>query len=106
MARTPRRPAPPTLPVIPPGEVLDEEFLKPLGLSQNALARALGVPPARVNDVIHGRRSITPDTAVRLSIFFGTSIEFWINLQAHYDARVARRELRPAIERDVKPYAA
>jgi addiction module HigA family antidote len=90
---------------IPPGEVLSEEFLKPLGISQNALARAVEIPPARVNDLVHGRRAITADTAVRLAVFFGTSIDFWINLQAHYDARVARHELQPRLSRRIRPFA-
>ena len=96
----------PTLPPIPPGEVLAEEFLRPLGVSQNGLARAIGVPPARVNDIVHNRRAITADTAVRLSLFFGTSIDLWINLQAHYDTRVAREQLRPKLHRQIRPYAA
>ena len=94
------------LPPIPPGEVLAEEFMRPLRLSQNELARRLGVPPGRVNDLVHGRRAVTPDTAVRLAIYFGTSEAFWINLQAQHDARVARRDLRPMIEKQVRPHAA
>ena len=93
-------------PPIPPGTVLLEEFMRPLRLSQNELARRLGIPPGRVNDLVHGRRAITPDTAVRLAVYFGTSEAFWINLQAQYDARVARRELRPRIEKQLRPYAA
>ena len=96
----------PTAPLIPPGEVLLEEFLRPLGISQQELARRLSVPPGRVNNLVHGRRSITPDTAVRLSLYFGNSIEFWINLQAQHDARVARREVRPKLDRIVRPHAA
>ena len=80
--------------------------MKPLGISQNALARAIEVPPGRVNDLIHGRRAMTPDTAVRLSVFFGTSIDVWINLQAQYDAQVARRDLEPKLERCIRPFAA
>ena len=79
--------------------------MKPLGISQNALARALEIPPARVNDLVHGRRSITADTAVRLAVFFGKSIDFWINLQAQYDARVARRDLEPRLRRRIRPFA-
>lgn len=94
------------LPPIPPGEIIAEEFLKPLGITQNGLARALNVPPARVNDIVHGRRAITADTAVRLAVFFQTSVEFWLSLQSQYDARIARRDLRPAIEKEVKPFAA
>lgn len=88
---------------IPPGEILAQEFLVPLGISQNALARAIRVSPSRVNDIVHGRRAIAPDTAVRLAIYFGTSIDFWINLQARYDSRVAARVLRPKIAKQIRP---
>lgn len=91
---------------IAPGRILAEEFLKPLGISQNALARAVQVPPARVNDLVHGRRSITADTAVRLAVYFGTTIDFWINLQAQYDARVARRDLHSSLSRRIRPFSA
>ena len=96
----------PLLPPIPPGEILLEEFLIPLGLSQNALARAIQVPPARINDIVHNRRAITADTAVRLGIFFKTSIDFWINLQAQYDARRARSKEEPRLRRRIKPFTA
>jgi addiction module HigA family antidote len=94
-----------TLPIIAPGEILLEEFLKPLGISQNALARALHVTLGRVNDIIHGRRSITPDTAARLAVFFGTSPDLWLNLQARHDAKVAVRELVPRIAKQVRQRA-
>ena len=68
-----------------PGEILWEEFMQPYGLSQNRLANEIGVPPRRINEIVHGNRAITADTAIRLSKFFGTSAELWINLQAHYD---------------------
>ncbi|MCR5380397.1 MAG: HigA family addiction module antidote protein [Lentisphaeria bacterium] len=68
-----------------PGEVLKLEFLDPLSLSQNELARQIGVPPRRINEIVHGKRAITPDTAIRLSKFFGTSAKFWLGLQAEYD---------------------
>ena len=68
-----------------PGEVLLEDFMKPLNLSQNALANAIGVPPRRINEIVHGKRSITADTAIRLGKFFGTSAKLWLNLQAHYE---------------------
>lgn len=90
---------------IPPGEVLLEEFLKPLGLSQNQLARALRVPPGRVNDLVHARRSITADSAARLAVFFGTSPDFWLNLQARYDARIAERELIPAMSKRIRQHS-
>lgn len=84
--------------------MLNEEFLKPLGLSQNALAMKIRVPATRVGDIIHGRRGITPDTALRLARFFGNSPEFWMNLQQTYDLSKARLELRKTIEREVEVY--
>ena len=87
---------------VPPGEILLEEFLKPLGLSQNELARALRIPPARVNDIVHARRSITADSAARLAVYFGTSPDFWLNLQARYDAKVAERDLIPAMSKRIR----
>lgn len=87
-----------------PGEVLLEEFMKPLGISQNRLGRALKVPPRRINEIVHGKRSITADTALRLSRFFGTSPEFWLGLQADYDLDVARDRLADKINQDVPPY--
>ena len=68
-----------------PGEILLEDFMKPLNLSQNRLAREIGVPPRRINEIIHGKRAITADTAMRLSRFFGTSAQVWLNLQAEYE---------------------
>ena len=82
-----------TLPNIHPGEVLLEEFLDPLGLSQNALARAMDVPPRRINEIVLGKRSITPDTAVRLAAALGTSERFWLGLQADFDLEETRRTL-------------
>ena len=76
---------------IPPGEILYEEFMKPLGASINALAREIAVPPNRVSDIVNGKRSITADTALRLGKYFGVSPEVWLGLQADYDLRVARR---------------
>jgi addiction module HigA family antidote len=93
------------LPPIHPGEILHEEFMKPRNLSQNALARALNVPPRRINEIVMGKRGITADTALRLARFFGTSAEMWTGLQADYDLRVARNEKARAIERDVEPLA-
>ncbi len=83
-----------TLPNIHPGEVLLEEFLKPLGISQNKLARAMGVPPRRINEIVHGKRAITADTALRLARALGTSEQFWMGLQADYDLEEARRRAR------------
>lgn len=79
------------LPNIHPGEVLFEEFLQPMAISQNALARAIDVPPRRINEIVHGKRSITADTAVRLAIYFGTSEKFWLGLQGNYDGREIRQ---------------
>jgi len=90
---------------IHPGEILREEFMKPHGLSQNALARALGVPPRRINEIVLEKRSITADTALRLARFFGTTAEMWTGLQADYDLRLARYEKQRQIERDVEPLA-
>jgi addiction module HigA family antidote len=79
---------------IHPGEVLLEEFLKPMDLSQNAIARAIGVPPRRINEIVLGKRGITADTAIRLAKHLGTSEQFWMGLQADYDLEEARRGMR------------
>ena len=89
-----------------PGEVLGEEFLRPLGLSVNALALALRVPATRIGAIVKGERSVTADTALRLARFLRTSPEFWMNLQAMHDLTKARRESGAQIERDVRPRAA
>ena len=91
------------LPPIHPGEILREEFMKPRDLSQNALARALHVPPRRINEIVLEKRSITADTALRLARYFGTTAEMWTGLQADYDLRLARYEKEKQIERDVEP---
>jgi antitoxin HigA-1 len=96
---------PKKLPPIHPGEILREEFMKPRGLSQNALARALHVPPRRINEIVLERRGITADTALRLARFFGTSAEIWTGLQADYDLRLARYQKERQIEREVEPLA-
>jgi len=88
-----------------PGEMLNEEFLKPLGISQNALAMKIRVPSTRIGEIVHGKRAITPDTALRLARFFGNSPEFWLNLQQMYDLSKARLELHETIEREVEAYA-
>jgi antitoxin HigA-1 len=88
-----------------PGEMLLEEFLVPLGITQNALALKIRVPATRIGDIVHGKRSITPDTALRLARFFGNSPEFWLNLQQMHDLSKARLELKKTIERDVEAYA-
>ncbi len=79
-----------TMPPVHPGEILNEEFLGPLGVTQNRLAVSIGVPPRRINEVVLGKRRITADTALRLSRFFGTSERFWLNLQGRYDIEVQR----------------
>lgn len=91
---------------IPPGEILEKEFLEPLGLSQNKLARDLDVPVTRICDIIHGRRGITVDSALRLAVYFGTTPEFWLNLQMRYDLKTSKRDLLPAIEKNVRPLQA
>ena len=90
-----------------PGEVLLEEFMRPLGLSANALARELHVPPNRISAIVGtDSRAITPDTALRLSRYFGTTPEFWMNLQAAYDLSRARAEMAERIAAEVRPRAA
>ena len=88
---------------ITPGEILLEEFLNPLGISQSKLARDISVPVGRVNDIVQGKRAITPDTALRLSVYFNMTPEFWMNLQNHYDLKLAKQNLLPKIERSVRP---
>jgi addiction module HigA family antidote len=88
---------------ITPGEILLDEFMKPLGVSQNRLARDIDVPVARVNEIVRAKRAITVDTALRLGAYFGTTAEFWINLQARYDLKLARRDLWPALRKVIRP---
>ncbi len=92
-----------TLEPIPPGEVLLEEFMKPFGVSQNKLARDIDVSIARINEVVHNKRGITADTAVRLGAYFGTTAEFWINLQSRHDLKMARAALGPNLEETIRP---
>lgn len=96
-----KRPSP-----IPPGEILHEEFMKPLGVSINALAREINVPPNRISDIVNGKRSITADTALRLGKYFGVSPEIWLGLQADYDLRIARRTTWLKAESRVREHAA
>jgi addiction module HigA family antidote len=98
--RTQRKLAP-----VHPGEILREEFMQPLELSQTQLGRDLGVSPRRINEIVHGKRSITADTALRLSLYFGTSAEFWVGLQADYDLDLATDRLSDRIDREVKVFA-
>jgi addiction module HigA family antidote len=88
-----------------PGAMLRDEFLIPLGISQNALALKIRVPATRIGEIVHGQRAITPDTALRLARFFANSPEFWLNLQQMHDLSKARLELGKTIERDVEAYA-
>jgi len=91
---------------IHPGEVLLEEFLMPMGLSQNRIAREIGVPPRRINEIVHGKRAITADTALRLARYFETSEAFWMGLQADYDLEEARNRLGSRLETEVSVHAA
>ena len=94
---------PEKLPNIHPGEILLEEFLRPLDLSQNRLAREIHVPPRRINEIVLGKRSVTPDTALRLARYFGTSERFWLGLQMDYELEEAQLEAGEAIRREVVP---
>ena len=88
-----------TITPIHPGEVLMEEFLEPLKVSQNRLAVAIGVPPRRINEIVHGKRRITADTALRLARYFGTTDRFWLNLQTRYDLEVEKDNLGSTLDR-------
>ena len=91
---------------VTPGEMLREEFLKEYGLSQNQLARAIGISPNRIAEIVNDRRRISADTALRLSLYFGNSPEFWLNLQTHYDLKVARQKLSPEAAEHIKAHRA
>ncbi len=91
---------------VTPGEVLREEFLKEYGLSQNQLARAIGISPNRIAEIVNDRRRISADTALRLSLYFGNSPEFWLNLQTHYDLKLARRLLDPQAAERIQAHRA
>src|SRR3990167_11212478 len=88
---------------IHPGEILREEFMLPLGISSNALARAVGVTPARINEIVRERRGVTADTALRLARFFGTDVQSWMNLQSHYDIECAQAEVGRSLMR-IRPF--
>ena len=94
------------LPPIHPGEILLEEFLKPMGLSQYQLAKDISVPARRINEIVLGKRAISPDTALRLSRFFGMSEAFWINLQTRYDLEVQKDKLAGRLKREVRIFHA
>src|SRR5437763_10280893 len=91
---------------VTPGEMLKEEFLAEYGLSQTKLARAVGISPNRIAEIVNNRRRITADTALRLSLYFGNTAEFWMNLQTHYDLKLARRNLKPEDAKRIKPLRA
>ncbi|WP_436406486.1 HigA family addiction module antitoxin [Acidipropionibacterium jensenii] len=82
---------------IHPGEILMEDFIEGFGITQNKLAVSIGIPPRRINEIVHGKRGITADTAIRLARYFGTSEEFWMNLQSNYELRMERRALRDTV---------
>lgn len=92
------------LPLTTPGEVLNEEFLLPLGISQYRLAKDIGISARRINEIVHGKRSVTPDTALRLGKYFGVTAQFWLNLQARYDLQTAERT--SDFLADIQPYHA
>jgi antitoxin HigA-1 len=88
-----------------PGEILLEEFLGPMGISQYRLAKEISVPPRRINEIVHGQRAVTADTALRLSRFFGTSERFWLNLQTRHDLEAEKDRLGERLDREVRAYA-
>ena len=90
------------VPLVHPGVILLEDWLKPMGISQYMLAKAVGVPPRRINEIVKGLRGITVDTALRLSVFFGTDAQSWINLQTHYDTEMARVAMAGVLQRIVR----
>jgi len=87
------------LPNIHPGEILLEEFLKPMDISQNRLARAMSVPPRRINEIVHGKRAVTADTAIRLALALGTSEQFWMGLQADFDLEEAKKSVQNELDK-------
>ena len=93
------------LPPVHPGEILLEEFLKPLGISQYRLAKDVNVPPRRINEIVRGSRAITAETALRLSRFFGTSERFWLNLQTRFELEVEKERLGDRLEREIRVLA-
>jgi addiction module HigA family antidote len=94
------------IPPIHPGEILLEEFLKPMGISQYALAKAIKVPPRRINEIVQGKRAITADTALRLARFFGTDAQSWLNLQTRYDLEMAEMTLGSRLVQEIQPRVA
>ncbi len=94
------------MPPVHPGEILLEDFLKPMGITQYRLAKSISVPQRRIGEIVAGRRAITADTALRLALFFGTDAQSWMNLQTHYDLEIARAHLAERLTKDVVKYAA
>jgi len=94
------------LPPIHPGEILLEEFLDPMGLSQYRLAKDINVPAVRINDIILGKRGISADTALRLAKFFGMSVEFWTGIQSEYEVAMAKNRIEDRLDREIRPYRA
>ncbi len=94
------------LPPVHPGEILKDEFLAPLGISQYRLAKDIGVPPRRINEIVKGRRAITADTALRLSRYFGLSAQFWMNLQTRYELDTTEDTLKGRLKKEVRVHAA
>lgn len=95
----------PKMPPVHPGEILMEEFLIPMGISQYRLSRDISVPPRRINEIVHGARRVTADTALRLGKYFGISPQFWLNLQAHFDLEQERDRMGDRLENEVQAYA-
>ncbi len=95
-----------SMPPVHPGEILMEDFLKPMGITQYRLAKSISVPQRRIGEIVAGKRAITADTALRLARFFGTDPESWMNLQAHYDLELANEKLSEKIIKDVHPFEA
>lgn len=93
------------VPLAPPGEILQADWLEPLGLSQYALAKAIDVPPRRINEIVKGERAITADTAVRLAAFFGTDAQSWMNLQTYYDTEMAKEKIGAAKLAEIKRHS-
>lgn len=94
-----------TVQLATPGEILNEEFIQPMNLTEYAVAKAIDVPPRRINEIVHGTRAITADTALRLSAYFGTTAEYWTNLQAHYDIETRRASMLDKLAK-IQPYQA
>ncbi len=89
-----------------PGEILLEDFLKPMAISQYRLAKSINVPPRRINEIVHGKRAISADTALRFGLFFGMEEQFWLNLQTHYDLEIARLKSGERLKAEIAPHAA